>query len=71
MTCGEFLAHRISFAVNSAVKIIQRLSIGLTDLERYAVVLEMKKYGDPWKLDEELPKERITGAGMPSGWQGK
>jgi hypothetical protein len=43
----------------------------LTERERYAVaddvVLELKRYGDVWRLDEELPSGS-GGHGTPPDW---
>ena len=51
------LAHAISLALNNAVKVVRGLRKGLTSEERYEVanraVEEMKKHGDPWRLNEE------------------
>ena len=58
-TRGDLLASRIAFALIRAVKVVRGLRQGLTDDERFAVaddtVKEMKRYGDPWKLNEDLP----------------
>jgi hypothetical protein len=73
-TRGDRLAFAISFALIRAVKVIRGLRQGLTNEERHAVaddaVNEMKKYGDPWRLNEEIPRlvaaqEQI----IPTGWQ--
>jgi hypothetical protein len=73
-TRGEVLSSAISFALIGAVKVVRGLGKGLSNDERYAVadaaVSQMKKYGDPWKLDEELPRPTgDTGHGMPASWQ--
>ncbi len=60
-TRGEMLAHAISFALGNAVKVVRGLRYGLRNDERYQVaertVEEMKKYGDPWKLNEDVTWE--------------
>jgi hypothetical protein len=73
-TRGEVLSSAISFALIGAVKVVRGLRKGLSNDERYAVadaaVSHLKKYGDPWKLDEEFPPPTgDTGHGMPAGWQ--
>jgi hypothetical protein len=49
-----------SFALIRARKIIRGLTHGLTEDERWAVasaaVDELRRHGDQWKPDEELPK---------------
>ena len=64
MTRGDLLAHSISYALIRARKIIRGLSYGLTQAERTAVVAqaavdELRRHGDQWKLDEELPKGEV------------
>jgi hypothetical protein len=60
-TRGEMLAHAISFALGSAVKVVRGLRHGLRSEERHAVaeraVEEMKQYGDPWRLNEPVEWE--------------
>ena len=60
MTRGERLAHSISYAFSRAKKVVRGLSIGLTGDECWAVaqavVDELRRDGDRWKLDEELPE---------------
>jgi hypothetical protein len=73
-TRGEVLSRAISFALIRAVKVVRGLRKGLTDDERHAIadsaVYHLKKYGDPWKLNEEFPPPTgDTGHGMPTGWQ--
>jgi hypothetical protein len=73
-TRGEVLSSAISFALIGAVKVIRGLRKGLSNDERYAVadaaVSHLKKYGDPWKLNEEFPPPAgDTGHGMPASWQ--
>jgi hypothetical protein len=73
-TRGEVLSSAISFALIGAVKVVRGLRKGFSNDERYAVadaaVSHLKKYGDSWKLDEELPPPAgDTGHGMPAGWQ--
>jgi len=52
-------AYAISFALIRARKVVRGLRQGLTPEEREAVadraVEEMKKYGDPWRLNDEEP----------------
>jgi hypothetical protein len=72
-TRGDRLAFAISFALIRAVKVVRGLRQGLTNEERHAVadgaVSEMKKYGDPWLLNEELsPLLATQEAIMPTGW---
>jgi hypothetical protein len=72
-TRGDRLAFAISFALIRAVKVVRGLRQGLTDDQRHAVsaaaVSEMKRYGDPWRLGEELsPLTAATEAVMPTGW---
>jgi hypothetical protein len=56
MTRGDLLTHCISFAVRG-------LSLSLTQDERQAVaaaaVDELRRHGDQWKLEEELPKAEV------------
>jgi hypothetical protein len=73
-TRGEVLRMAISFALIRAVKVVRGLRIGLTENERHAVadsaVDHLKKYGDPWKLNEEFPAPAAdTGHGIPASWQ--
>jgi hypothetical protein len=71
-TRGDLLSFAISFALIGARTMVRGFWRGLTDEERYAVadraVLEMKKHGDPWNLNEELPALRT--AAEPSRMQG-
>jgi hypothetical protein len=72
-TRGDRLAFAISFALIRAVKVVRGLTQGLTNDERHAVaddaVQEMKKYGDPWRLSEELPPlSAAAEAVMQTGW---
>jgi hypothetical protein len=64
-TRGQALYYAIGFALMRAQKVVRGLRQGLTEEERYrvadAVVYQLKKYGDPWRLDEELPD--MTGMG--------
>jgi hypothetical protein len=61
MTRGDLLTHSISYALIRAKKIVRGLSYGLTEDERWAVakatVDELRRHGDQWKLDEELPQQ--------------
>lgn len=56
-TGGQVLADAVSFALIRARKIVRGLKQGLTDQDRRAVaddaVRELKKYGDPWRLNED------------------
>jgi hypothetical protein len=60
MTRGELLTHSISYALIRAKKVVKGLSQSLTQDERQAVaqraVDELRRNGDQWRLDEELPK---------------
>ncbi len=60
-TRGEMLGHAISFALSNAVKVVRGLRKGLTSEERFDVakstVEELKKHGDPWKLNDEVKWE--------------
>lgn len=66
MTRAELLTHYIAFALIDARKIVRGLKRGLSEQERFAVakrtVEHLMKYGDPWKLAEELPD--TTGRGL-------
>ena len=48
------------------------LKQGLTEDERFRVaddaILELKKYGDPWRLDEELMPTPGMGHRTPPDW---
>jgi hypothetical protein len=59
-TRGEQLKSSVAFALFGAVKVVRGLSKGLTEAERYAVadqvVYELKRYGDAWELEKELPE---------------
>jgi hypothetical protein len=59
-TRGELLVHSLSYALIRARKIVKGLSLALTKEERSAVaqaaVNELRRHGDQWMLDEELPK---------------
>jgi hypothetical protein len=65
MTRGDLLTYYISYALIRARKVVRGLKQGLTEEDRQAVakeaVTELKKYGDPWKLNEEAPDN--TGRG--------
>jgi hypothetical protein len=64
MTRGEHLAHCISFALIRARKIVRGLSLSLSKDERKAVakaaVDELRRNGDRWQLDEEMPAQQIS-----------
>lgn len=68
-TRGEQLRSSIAFALRDAVKLVRGLRKSLTEDERLAVaeqtVRHLKKYGDPWKLDEELPQQSPAASGHP------
>jgi hypothetical protein len=70
-TRGEVLADAISFALIRARKVVRGLKQGLTNEERRAVadgtVYELKKHGDPWKLDEEFALHHQEGY-CPPDW---
>jgi hypothetical protein len=70
-TRGDMLRFAIAFALRRARKLVRGLRQGLTEQERYAVaddvVLELKRYGDVWRLDEELPSDS-GGHGTPPDW---
>jgi hypothetical protein len=73
-TRGEVLSNAISFALIGAVKVVRGIRKGLSNDERHdvadAAVSQLKKYGDPWKLNENFPAPTgDTGHGMPTGWQ--
>ena len=63
MTRGEHLVHSISYALIRAKKVVRGLHLSLSKDERKAVaqraVDELRQHGDPWKLDEEMPKTEI------------
>lgn len=72
MKRGEVLRYAISFALMGAVKVVRGLRKGLSEPERHAVadaaVSHMKKYGNSWKLDEEMERpDYDTGHGMLAG----
>jgi len=62
-TQGDLLKHSISHALIRAQKLVRDLYYGLSEDERWAVaqatVDELKKDGDQWKLDEELPQGEV------------
>jgi hypothetical protein len=70
-TRSEDLRFSIAFALGDAVKVVRGLRKGLTEAERYAVadqvVYRLKKYGDAWELDKELPQRSPveSGAALP------
>ena len=59
-TRGDHLVHCISYALIRARKVVRGLSLSLTKDDRKAVaqaaVDELRRNGDPWKLNEELAK---------------
>lgn len=65
-TRGDMLRFAVAFALRGARKIVRGLKKGLTEEERYAVadrtVEELKRYGDPWGLNEDIKRE---GPGQP------
>jgi len=58
-TRGDMLSFAIGFALMSARKLVRGLPQELTEEERYRVandvVHQLKQYGDPWRLSEDLP----------------
>ena len=54
-------AIAFAFALRNAKKVVRGLKQGLTESERYRVadetVEELKRYGDPWKLNEDIKWE--------------
>jgi hypothetical protein len=70
MTRGDLLAHSISYALIRARKVVRGLSLSLTQEERQAVaqraVDELRRHGDQWKLDEELPQGEVRST--PKGY---
>ena len=70
-TRGDLLASRIAFALIGACAVVRGLWKGLTDDERYRVadstVVEMKKYGDPWQLNDPLPEVKLE-TYCPDSW---
>jgi hypothetical protein len=61
MTRGDLLAHCISYALIRARRVVRGLSLTLSKEEREAVadaaVDELRRHGDKWQLDEELPEQ--------------
>ena len=55
---GEMLRFAVAFALRK-LKIHGRKGV-MTDAQRYEagdlVVRELKQYGDPWRLDENVPE---------------
>jgi hypothetical protein len=64
MTRADLLTHSISFALIGASKTVRGLSTTLTDEERMAVaravVDELRRHGDQWRLDEEIESPVCT-----------
>jgi len=64
VTRGEHLVHSIGYALIRARKVVRGLSLSLSKDERQAVaqaaVDELRRNGDKWQLDEELP-EQLSG----------
>jgi len=58
-TRGDMLSFAIAFALMGARKLVRGLRQELTEEERYRVaddvVHQLKQYGDPWRLSEDLP----------------
>jgi hypothetical protein len=56
--CGR-LRYAIALALRRSRKIVRGLKEGLTGDERYAVadhaVAQLKKRGDPWRLNKDAP----------------
>jgi len=71
-TRGDLLRFAIAFALIRARKIVRGLRQGLTEEERYQVagdaVDRLKQYGDPWRLDEEMPMGPAVGHSTPENW---
>ena len=65
---GEMLRFAVAFALRR-LKIHGRKG-AMTEAQRYEagdlVVRELKQYGDPWKLDEDIP-ERSSGPRWEDG----
>jgi hypothetical protein len=74
MTRGELLVHCISYALIRARKIVRGLNQSLTQAERQAVanavVDELRRHEDQWKLDGEIAEGRgsFDAEGMPKGY---
>jgi hypothetical protein len=60
---ATYFTHCISYALIRARKVVKGLSLALTQEERRAVaqraVDELRRHGDQWKLDEELPQAEV------------
>ena len=73
MTRGQHLAHCISYALIQARKVVRGLGLSLTKDERSAVaraaVDELRRNGDPWRLDEELPEQPGELHSTPKGYR--
>ena len=58
-TRGDMLSFAIAFALMGARKLVRGLRQELTEEERYRVandvVHQLKQYGDPYRLSEDLP----------------
>ena len=70
-TRGDALRFAIAYALIRARKVVRGLRQGLSEDERYAVadraVDELKRYGDPWRLNE--PQEEIRHSDYcPDDW---
>jgi hypothetical protein len=70
-TRGEALRFAIAFALMRARKVVRGLRKGLSEEERYAVaddaVARLRQYGDPWRLNEELPDPGMESS-CPDNW---
>ena len=74
---GDLLKYALAHALKGTAKIVRGASLALTVTEREAVaaraVAEIRNLpDDPWKLNEELPKDwgimPDLGASTPDGW---
>jgi hypothetical protein len=70
-TRGDMLRFAIAYALIRARKVVRGLRQGLSEEERYAVadraVDELKRYGDPWRLNE-VQLEGRHGDYCPDDW---
>jgi hypothetical protein len=70
-TRGDALRFAIAYALIRARKVVRGLRQGLSEDERFAVadrtIDELKRYGDPWRLDE-VQEESRHGGYCPADW---
>ena len=70
-TRGYALRFAIAYALIRARKVVRGLRQGLSEDERFAVadsaVDELKRYGDPWRLNE-AQEELRPGDYCPDDW---